>query len=195
MFSFFITLMSVTNITTYIFSRPLQIGLTLPLNSQNSDGAQNLWIPSTCLDLFKSDILLIHTNHYMFKYSSCHPSYTNKILLQPSLAVCFTKIYGGKNVTISLQVSLTKSSNGATHTPFVKPCQVLVANLQHKIACKFCEFLSVKLDKNGRKNIWSVKVGVLRTHLQVGNPLPDSNILEFEIRVSYCLFKLTIQLS
>ena len=59
----------------------------------------------------------------------CHPSYTDKILLQPSLAVHFVKIYGRKNVTISLQVSLTKSSNGAMLTPLVKPRQALVANL------------------------------------------------------------------
>ena len=40
--------------------------------------------------------------------------------------VRFVKIYGHENVTISLQVSLTKSSNGAT---FEKPRQVLVVNL------------------------------------------------------------------
>ena len=89
-------------------------------------------------DLHKKLILL----------SSCHPSYTDKILSRLLLAVCFAKIYGCKNVTISLQVSLTKSSNGAMLTPFVKPCQVLVANLKHKIACKFHKFLSSKTRKN-----------------------------------------------
>ena len=48
-----------------------------------------------------------------FKLQTFHPSYTDKILLRPSLVVRFAKIYGHKNVTISLQVSLTKSSNGA----------------------------------------------------------------------------------
>ena len=95
-----------------------------------------------------------------FKLKTCHPSYTDKILLRPSLVVRFAKIYGHKNVTISLQVSLTKSSNGATLTPFVKPRQVLVENLWHKIACKFRKFLLVKLAKNDSKNIWSLKVGV-----------------------------------
>ena len=50
-------------------------------------------------------------------------------------------------------------------TPFVKPCQVLSyldvaiaknSRNSHKIACKFRNFLSVKLAKIGRENIWSV---------------------------------------
>ena len=82
-----------------------------------------------------------------------------------TVAIRFAKIYGRKNVTISLQVSLTKSNKGATLTPFVKR-QVLVANLKHKIACKFCKFLSVKLAKIGHENIWSVKVGVHLAFLQ-----------------------------
>ena len=50
-------------------------------------------------------------------------------------------------------------------TPFVKPRQVLSyldvaiakkSRNSHKIACKFRDFLSVKLAKIGRENIWSV---------------------------------------
>ena len=92
----------------------------------------------------------------------CHPSYTDRILLRPLLMVCFAKIYGRKSVTISLQASLTFSMatskqplyKTSTLTPFVKPRQVLsyldVAIAKklrnsHKIACEFCNFLSVKL--------------------------------------------------
>ena len=83
--------------------------------------------------------------------------------------------HGWKNVTISLQVSLTKrlinsSNNNSTLTPFVKPCVILRGYLDVAIAKKFAKLACnlvlyirdspLLLAKIGCKNIWSVKVGV-----------------------------------
>ena len=95
----------------------------------------------------------------------CHPTFTDKKVCQPSVAIHFA----------------------TTLTPFVKPCEVLRGYLDLAIVkicetrmqscaidsrtCSFANFsqwlhlnnlakkLSVKLAKNGRENIWSVKVG------------------------------------
>ena len=96
----------------------------------------------------------------------CHPTFTDKKVCRLLVAICFMN----------------------TLTPFVKPCKVLRGYLDVSIAkmrktcmqscaidsqtCSFAIFLqwlhlnnlakklSVKLAKNGHKNIWSVKVGV-----------------------------------
>ena len=105
-------------------------------------------------------------------YCTCyiHPTFTDKKVRQQLVAICFA----------------------TTLTPFVKPCEVLRGYLDVAIAkiretcmqscdkdsqtCSFANFsqwldlnnlakkLSVKLAKNGCKNIWSVKVGVHRFH-------------------------------
>ena len=98
--------------------------------------------------------------------NACHPTFTDKKVHQLLVAIHFAN----------------------TLTPFVKPCKVLRGYLDVAIAkicktcmqfcaidsqtCSFANFLqwlhlnnlakklSVKLAKNGHKNIWSVKVGV-----------------------------------
>ena len=98
---------------------------------------------------------------------TCHPTLTDKKVCQPLVVICFAT---------------------TTLTPFVKPRQVLRGYLDVAIVkirktrmqscaidsrtCSFANFsrwlhlnnlakkLSVKLAKNCRKNIWSVKVGV-----------------------------------
>ena len=78
--------------------------------------ATSCYLPTT---ISKVTVLTV-VSFYLPRYClSCHPSYTDRILSQPSLAVRFAKIYGSESVTISLRVSLTKrlirSSNGNKH--------------------------------------------------------------------------------
>ena len=126
----------------------------------------------------------------------CHPTFTDKKVRRPSVAIRFA----------------------TTLTPFVKPCEVLRGYLDVAIAkiretcmqscdkdsqtCSFANFsqwlhlnnlakkLSVKLAKNGRKNIWSVKVGCTILTATVSN-LVDGKVWTYFTLAVFSAARLT----